>query len=407
MESRSIVSSWQARRKTLILVGLSVLTCLYVLLFRLPAPDVRLQQGVAAIEAGELDVAYRIASSLEASDSGGNESRVLHGWLAMVEGNHRLALELLSPDLAIGKHRFRILMSIAECHYRLGQLSEAQTLLQDALLERPESAHAYRILAAIAYDQGDGNRAISMLSRLKQLAPDDYSAPHLTGVIYSEFSYYDEAVKELTNALQLNPPPGKAYEIGCAIAENQIELLRFEQALIRLDQIEDGPERDTLRAECLWTLGNKDAARVIIERLLDAGTTDSRLRWIAARALWLDQKDLRAAGLLRKLLAEDEWHVEGRYLLSQILASTGKREEAAAELDKYQKALSFKKSIVELGAEAGKHPDHAQVRFELAEIWQQMGNDRMASVWRLAAENCQRKSRTSSPNRNQTRGSRL
>ena len=391
MESRSIRRPWQRQWGILLPVGLCVAAGLYVFVFRTLPPDVRLQQGADAIEAGDLGTAYRIAASLEAVDSDSNEARVLHGWLAMVEGNHRLAMELLTPDLAIGKHRFRILMAIAECHYRLGQLTEAKELLQDALLERPESAHAYRILAAIAYDQGDGNLAVSLLSRLKQLAPDDYSAPHLTGVIYSEFSYYHEAVEELTIALQLNPPRDKAYEIGCAIAENLIELLRFEQALSGLDQISAGPERDTLRAECLWTLGRKDAARTIIEQLLDAGATDSRLRWIAARALWLDQKDPRAVGLLLKLLAEDEWHVEGRYLLSQILASTGKREEATVELDKYQKALSFKKQIVELGAEAGKHPDNAQVRLELAEIWQQMGNHRMAAVWRAAAENCQKK----------------
>jgi tetratricopeptide (TPR) repeat protein len=84
----------------------------------------------------------------------------------------RRSVEAYRQALAELPERVDLRLGLAECLWRLGQDTEAETLVQGVLQQFPESAPALVVLADIEHRQGNRRSADDLLTRLRAVDPD-------------------------------------------------------------------------------------------------------------------------------------------------------------------------------------------------------------------------------------------
>jgi len=107
---------------------------------------------------------------------------------------------LLGPDLMASVHQIR-----GMAYYELGDLDQAITGLDQAIILKPDYASAYFNRGLAYHGKGDPARAIADFDQAIQLDPE-FPEPHNgCGLSYSRMDDSDRAIADFTLAISLNP----------------------------------------------------------------------------------------------------------------------------------------------------------------------------------------------------------
>jgi serine/threonine-protein kinase len=151
-----------------------------------------------------------------------------------------------------------------------GPTSEAARDFQRALEPEPNSAQSMAWAGAVLLEQGKSGEAIAAIRRA--IALDPLSPARYLSLAYAAFplGQYDVVIEAMERATELEP------ELTLSRAMEGRALLLAGRA-DECVQLELGPH-EGVRAGCLWALGRRDEARVIVdslEALIGAPHTDT------------------------------------------------------------------------------------------------------------------------------------
>jgi arylsulfatase A-like enzyme/Flp pilus assembly protein TadD len=245
-----------------------------------------------------------------------------------------------------------------------GRLLESVEQLEELIRDYPDIALAYKRLAGTYVLMGDWDNTIEAIQKLLTLTPDDVEALEVLARAYRSNKQYQEAIDTLHRVIKINPDETSARY---ALIQSYFLLGDIENALkyaLKVVELDDKhvPTRVAL-AETYLALGKYKEAIVHFEiafalnKDLTTGLND--VAWLQA-----SQKDAaifnpvsalryaeRAAALLNKAPANEEYEAQVLDTLAVALAANGKFEEAveaatkAHELSTKQGKAAFAKRI--------------------------------------------------------------
>ena len=124
--------------------------------------------------------------------------------ILLSQGQFNLALDKL---LKIGKTNdwWNIDYLIGLCYKNLNETENAIKYFDIAISKGGEDALVYNELAISLFTLGDPKTAIEKFSKGVELDPTNYELIFNRGVVYQQLGFYDEAIKDIEKAYELNP----------------------------------------------------------------------------------------------------------------------------------------------------------------------------------------------------------
>ena len=315
---------------------------------------------------------------------------VVQARLLVARGFSRPALDLLAAlpadataaddaDLVRLVHLVR-----GEAAYRLRLYPLAEQELNAVLAAAPDSVDAHRLLAAMTYDAGAIPAAIEHLEATARLAPNDPRPHRLLGLIHNDYERYPEAVEYYEESLRRSPDQADRNEVLVEMAGSLVKLHRHREALATLDKLAGGAA-DLLRAECLLAIGDRGAARGIVNRILETSPDDlGALRLEGS----IDLEDGNPQGAVRPLergVAKHPRDYLVRLKLAQAYAGAGREADADAARAEAERIRALRRTFADLHQEAWARPGDADVRRRLATMAADLDRPDLEQVWLEAA----------------------
>jgi tetratricopeptide (TPR) repeat protein len=189
---------------------------------------------------------------------------------------------------------------------------------------RPMLALATQLLKA-----GRPSEAIAPLRDAALLLPSDPVIHHDLGLACLETGRVPEAIAAFQRAVTSNPRYAEAYfRLGVAlekVGDRGSALVAYDRAT----EFKPTLTEAWFRAGALvHTMGHRDEAIGCFRRAASSGPKTRFGRLGAARALLTDNRDVEAERLLRRTLATDPADAMAQDLLGNLLAESGRFEEA-------------------------------------------------------------------------------
>ena len=271
-----------------------------------------------------------------------------------------------------------------EAAYRLRLYPLAEQELNAVLAAAPDSVDAHRLLAAMTYDAGAIPAAIEHLEATARLAPNDPRPHRLLGLIHNDYERYPEAVEYYEESLRRSPDQADRNEVLVEMAGSLVKLHRHREALATLDKLAGGAA-DLLRAECLLAIGDRGAARGIVNRILETSPDDlGALRLEGS----IDLEDGNPQGAVRPLergVAKHPRDYLVRLKLAQAYAGAGREADADAARAEAERIRALRRTFADLHQEAWARPGDADVRRRLATMAADLDRPDLEQVWLEAA----------------------
>ena len=206
--------------------------------------------------------------------------------------------------------RARVLLNLANEHYRHGNLVEARKTTSDGLKLSNKVAGLYILNARLDIDEGNLQSASNAVEIARRLSPRDAEPDYLAGIIAERWQQNEEAVAAYRAASEKRPEE-LAYLM--ALAEALVGVDRAEEAAITLEARivyfeSSAPIRDML-GQIYQEMGRHEEAAELYRQAAVLSPEDSSLRERQALALVQAGEWTKAAEQLERLLAMPE-HAE-------------------------------------------------------------------------------------------------
>ena len=339
-----------------------------------------------------------------------------------------LSFSVASPAQDVGS-RIQLLYQDALRAEKQGRTDQAIQDYQAIIRLNPKLAAAYNNLGRLYWQKGNLGDAITTLKRACELNPG-LTAPHaMMGFAYYQMRNFTAAQRELAEALKLNPTD---RNVKLFLARSLAAAGDFNGALRLLEQLR---REDPKNSEVLFSLGNVyaklaesaltaiqkvDPNSYLIEVLLgrsdearelysDAakhykkaiekapGPDVPDLYYHYAHTLWLSGHFQQALAQYRRVLTLNPYDYRASCEASRILLPSSPREafrladEALKLKPDIPEALEVRgsaslalgdpqKAVEDLKKSAALEPGNAQVHFELAKAYRQVGMTQEAST---------------------------
>lgn len=326
-----------------------------------------LQRGQAAFEANNMDDATRFFRSALALDPRNAAAHSNLGVIEFLQGDCQSSSEDFRQALAVQPGLIRAKAMLGICGRTLGD-SSAKTLLQGSFLGLKDTKLRTQVgveLVGIYYEEGDPERAVSILQKLVDLNPDNVDILYMAQRLYGELA--DDTLNKLA---VLAPASARMQQVIAEHSVNggdvkgaiehyrkaleidpRLRGVRFELAEAILESApsdaaaQAGAENEL--ATVIRTEGN--SARVQCEfgriALMHSNLQDAHDHY--AQAFMLNPKDARAQLGLGRILMSMEKPQDARKYLEMAVQSDPLNSEA-----RYRLALAYKR--LQLPAEAEK-----------------------------------------------------
>ena len=268
-----------------------------------------------------------------------------------------------SPDAAT-------LLQQAVAHHQGGRLAQAQALYREVLILAPRQFDALHLLGVIARQQGDAPLAVELIGQAIAINPAQ-ATPHCNlGAALQDLGRSADALASYDEALRLNP----AYAMALANRGNALRKLgRTQEAVDSYDRAlavrPHYPEASCNRAAALLDLGQPQAALDSAERALAGQPRYAQALCVRANALYLLRRLRDAVAAYDHALALDAKMAEAHAGRAMALHKLGRFNEA---LRGYDRALALR-------------PEHAATHEHRAASLQALGRkDEAIAAWRAA-----------------------
>lgn len=290
--------------------------------------------------------------------------------------------EKLAGEFARGpqtRNRAAALHYVGECHWRLGNFSDARRHLERALAlerasgDRLSEGKTLNVLGLLSWDEGDYNQAILHFRKAGSLARAvgdrklEGSSLNNLSLVLDEQGDYDTSLKQYQRVLELyrgaDFPRGVGDTLGniggvhLLLGHFREALVYYQQALEISEQLESKPAMSQDHGNighCLLGLGEVDAALAHLDQAIElatqAGMQQDQAYWLRVKGDGLVEKgrydlglqNYRAAlAIYQKVGAQAEL-VEALHRSGELYLLLG--DSASAERD-FTRALAKSRSI--------------------------------------------------------------
>jgi len=269
----------------------------------------------------------------------------------------------------------------AECLYRSGQIYRAAEVAR-AVVERDGRAiEARRWLAAALYDLGAVPSAAIELEMIARDAPTDGQPLRLLGVIDRDQGRFAQAVDYYRESLRREPHTRHRREILEELADCQIRLGQFEEALKTLGDCSETAQSLTLAARCHLALGRLDQAARCVEKSLEQKPGYAAALELKGELLENAGRLEEAAEVFRRAIELMPADRDLRLKLAGIYDRLEETERAATERAAAEEAGKLAEEFRLLHAQADKDVADPEVRCRLGDLALKMNRPDLARMW--------------------------
>lgn len=360
--------------------------------YRTTRPGYRMQRGREAVRQKDWERARSLVDWLEASGEA-DLARLLDGESLLAQGRPGDALRELNRIRDEGALRLRGAALSGRCLLELQELREAHRVFSWVLEQDPDNVDAQRGMAALHYDLGNLDQAVQRLAEVARLDPAD-GRPHLlSGVIHSDMGQNEQAEEDFRRALRCELSEAFRSEVRLELAACLKRRAGYEAALEQLDlrpeaKRGEGEKARAVRAECLWGLNRRKELEALLDRTLVRHPRQWQLLLLRGRLHLEARRPVEAVESLERAAEAAPREYDCRYHLALAYTAAGRPAEA---VEQQKRAAALKGNLdrlTELTKEAMRRPGDAAVRRELARVCDEMQKDKLAAMWRRAAEAC-------------------
>ncbi|MEE2991409.1 MAG: tetratricopeptide repeat protein [Planctomycetota bacterium] len=348
-------------------------------------PDDRFALALEAVRERNAPVVVTQTRILEEKQIPGYEDKlhVLKGYISLYMNDYDTAL--LELEEAI-EHEDATIKAAAlalagELMHKVNELDQAVKLLSSAIQLDPEYQNAHRLLGAIYFDIGLMQDSIGHLSQVAMLAPDDAMPHRFMGLIHKDYEQYRQAIDNYRESLKREPFQPQREEILVELAESQIHLLRYKDALGTLELALSSPKVLGLRADCLRHLDRNDEAEEQLELALKLDETQYDALLLKG-ILQLESNQLQDARKTLELAVNYYPRDDRcRYKLIEVYRELNETELVAKNLEIYEPLREQRRRFSELNMEAIKQPEDIELRYELGFLANALDKKKLAVSW--------------------------
>jgi tetratricopeptide (TPR) repeat protein len=350
-----------------------------------------LRKAFEFLKANDANSAVKEFDAVLALDPRNSEAYANLGVIAFVQRDYPNAAQYLRKALAIDPSLVKTEALLGICERRMGQNS-GQALLEKSFPKLKDKKLQIQVgmeLAGIYYQQGNLDRAASVMRDLVDIDPDNVEILYLAQQIYSDLA--DDTLNKLAilapgsarmqqviaerlinagdlkgaiehyrKALEIDPRlPGVRYELGEAILESaQTDLAvqadaekEFEEAIKR--------EGDSARIECqlakiAFLHSDMEQALAHYNRAYALNPGEVEAQMGLAKLLTVADKPQEALKYLRMAVQSDPLNSEAHYRLAGLCRKLGLTDEAEKELRLFQEIKQTKDRVRELYRQMNK-----------------------------------------------------
>ncbi len=259
-----------------------------------------LTDAIQAHKAGNLELAEKIyRAHMEAGDNA--IACQMLGLLYSQQGNDEEAARCMQASLAIDANQPEVHNNIANCYKRTGHHSAAIHHYGEAIRLKPDYADAYRNLSLLLLETGEVDQALTVAEEGLVRQPRHAPLLNLLGQIKVGKQDYAGAIECYEEALTVRP--------GHIVTEHNLAVARRlnNQPKIALRHYQTLLDRDVRNFQLYQNIGNAYS---------DLGELDT------------------AIGFFRRVIELNPAYVDAHHNLSDLLWSTGRKEEFIASYEK-------------------------------------------------------------------------
>jgi Tfp pilus assembly protein PilF len=352
-----------------------------------------LRKAAEYLKANDPASAVRELNAVLALDPKNAEAHANLGVIAFFQHDYKNAAQSLSKALASDPSLAKTEALLGICERRLGQPS-AQTLLEKSfprLKDKNLQIQAGMELAGIYYQQGNLDRAASVMRTLVDLDSDNVEVLYMAQRLYSDLAEdtlnklailapgsarmqqvvaerlinagdLKGATEHYRKALTIDPRlPGVHYELAEAIleaapndAQAQADSLQELDTAVQVDG-------DSARTECMF--GRIAARRSALKeayahysRALALNPADAEAQIGLGRALIAMEKPEEAAKYLRMAVQSDPLNELAHYRLASVCRTLHLKDESDKEFRVFQEIKQAKERLRDLYRQMNKRP---------------------------------------------------
>lgn len=237
-------------------------------------------------------------------------------------------VEFIKADPKINAFNFWL----AELHLREGDVSGATTVLQQVANTQkmePPGLTARAMLARISFGRGEREAAQRLVDEVLTRAPTNPEALYMRASLSFEKGDYQSVVTDIRTILRDNPRAQQVYQL---LAEALLQQGRVDLAIETLSQfLELAPTNKAAQvrlAQLYHVNGDSNRALALIDAVTELDP-EYPVAWETRARIAIEHKDWPAAeAAVAKLRPLEGQATTADYLHGQVLASTGKMEEA-------------------------------------------------------------------------------
>ena len=226
---------------------------------------------------------------------------------------------------------------------------------------------------------------MAQLTRVAELDARDPRPHRLMGLMYKDFENYSTAAEHYRESLRRDAAQPDNDQILLELADCEIKLRRYDEALKVLSRSAAGPDRWVREAECQYGAGQMEQAGRLLDQTLQADPAQ-----LAALLLYgtiaSEQGDLSTAveAFTRAVVAWPKDYA-AHFKLAQALRRSGNDAEADRHAQIADELKRIREEFSKLHERAAADPDDANIRCRLGVLAGELGRPDLAQVWFRAA----------------------
>ena len=361
-----------------------------------PDPEEIYQKGVAALKAQDFVELDQHLTQLESIPeyykqwaflSGEKLMATLSGATSIEARQMQLQKALRMLDIARANPEFttRSLTLAGIAFKQMGNAPTAERLWLEAVTKDPNAVDAHRQLAIQYYDNGVLEKAQFHLRQVAELAPEDPRPLRLMGIINKDFARNRDALENFRESFRRDPDQPGREDALLDMAEVQIRLRMYGDALITLEQSTPSADSLAMQGECLLAQNKQRDAREKAKEAL-AKDANSFRALLLRGTIALESRDLVIARqVLESAVKKYPTREVGRFKLAQTYSQLKEDDLAKQQLAEYEALKKKRQQYQMLNIQAVREPTNADIRFKIGQMALELYGPQMAETWFAAA----------------------
>lgn len=230
-----------------------------------------------ALARQQLDVATKLVEEIPSAQAKNPRSRFMQAQLALAKGDATKSRDLALPLLKLMPNYLPLLRLASGAHQQLGELADAENLLNQALKLAPEDLGLRRQFAGLQLQRRAPNKTLETLKPVLEAAKADAETLLLAGKAQLMLGNFEAADQAFSAAAKLRPDDAKT---GAALALSAIvrdstapsgaNRAKADAAIVQLREIaakDSGSGYDLMLINALMRRGELPAALAAIDKL--------------------------------------------------------------------------------------------------------------------------------------------